>query len=70
MTWLARNEAPVAAGLILVAVVCGWLIMPHLMLAISGGGKILGALVAVLFMLAFFGVFWLRARHQRRMGNK
>ncbi len=55
-----------AAGLILVAVIGGWLIMPRIMLAVSGGGPLAGALVAILFMLAFFAVLWLRARHQRR----
>jgi hypothetical protein len=58
--------APVAAALILGAMVVGWLLMPRLMLLISDGGPLAGVLAAVLFMLAFFAVLWLRARHQRR----
>ena len=37
------------------------------MLLVSGGGPLVGVAVAILFMLAFFAVLWLRARHQRRM---
>lgn len=61
-----RYEAPIAAAVILVAVTAGWLLMPRLMLMVSGGGPIAGVLVAIAFMLAFFGVLWLRARHQQR----
>lgn len=68
--WLRRNEAPVAAAVILVVVVCGWLAMPRLMLAVSGGGKFVGLLVAIAFMLAFFAVFWLRARRQHRINGE
>ena len=65
-----RMAPAVAAALFLVAVVCGWLLMPRLMRLVSGGGPLVGALVAILFMLAFFAVLWLRARHQRRFdGN-
>lgn len=56
----------VASAIIMIAVVSGWLLMPRLMLAVSGGGPIVGAIVAVLFILCFFGVLWLRARHQKR----
>ena len=62
-----RRGALVAAAVILVATVAGWLAMPKIMLLVSGGGPYVGMLVAILFMLAFFAVLWLRARHQRRM---
>jgi hypothetical protein len=32
----------------------------------AGGGPLAGTAVAIAFILAFFGVLWLRARHQRR----
>ena len=51
----------------MVALFCGWLLMPRIMLLVSGGGPLVGALVAIAFMLAFFAVLWLRARHQRRI---
>jgi len=66
MSWIRRNEPAVAAGVILAAMVAGWLMMPRIMLAVSGGGPAAGLVVALLFALAFFAVLWLRARHQRR----
>jgi hypothetical protein len=59
----------IASALIISATVAGWLIMPKVMLLISGGGPFVGVAVAILFMLAFFAVLWLRARHQRRVGK-
>jgi hypothetical protein len=59
--------APVAAAAILAAFAAGWLLMPRIMLMVSDGGPVLGVLVAIAFMLAFFAILWLRARHQRRM---
>jgi hypothetical protein len=56
----------VAAAVIMAAVVGGFLLMPRIMIAVSGGGPFIGILVAILFILAFFAVLWLRARHQRR----
>jgi hypothetical protein len=58
----------VAAAVILVVVIAGWFAMPHIMLLVSeaGGGPLAGTAVAIAFILAFFGVLWLRARHQRR----
>ena len=50
----------------MIVFVGGWLAMPSIMLLVSGGGPLAGALVAILFILAFFAVLWLRARHQRR----
>ena len=70
MGWLKRHEPAVAAAIIMIALVAGWLIMPRLMLMVSGGGRFLGLAVALAFILAFFAVLWLRARHQRRIkGN-
>ena len=57
----------VAAALIMAAVVGGFLLMPRVMLAVSGGGPFIGVLVAIIFILAFFAVLWLRARYQRRL---
>ena len=57
----------VAAAVIMIAVVTGWTLMPKIMQMVSGGGPIAGAAVAIVFMLAFFAVLWLRARHQRRI---
>jgi hypothetical protein len=67
--WLKRNEAPIAAAIITICAFGGWFVMPRLMLAISGGGPVVGTLVAILFMLALFAVLWLRARHQHRING-
>jgi hypothetical protein len=60
------RKALIASAVIIAVVVAGWLVMPKIMLLVSGGGPIAGAAVAIAFMLAFFAVLWLRARHQRR----
>ena len=63
----ASPYAPfVASALIIAGFVALYLLMPRIMLAVSGGGPVAGALVAILFMLAIFAVLWLRARRQRR----
>lgn len=66
MAWLRRYEPFLAAAAIMAAVVAGWLLMPQLMLLVSGGGPLAGLAVAIAFILAFFAVLWLRARWQRR----
>jgi len=57
----------IAAAIIMVVTVAGWFAMPKIMLLVSGGGPFVGVAVAILFMLSFFAVLWLRARHQRRI---
>ncbi|MGQ7793480.1 hypothetical protein ACUN0C_13805 [Faunimonas sp. B44] len=56
----------VAAGIILAGTALVLLLMPRLMAAVSGGGPWAGLAVALAAMLAFFGVFWLRARYKAR----
>jgi hypothetical protein len=63
---IERRNAMIAAALILVATTAGWFAMPKIMLLVSGGGPFVGLAVAILFMLSFFAVLWLRARYQRR----
>ena len=65
-----RYAPLVASAAILIVVVIGWLVMPRIMLLVSGGGPFAGVAVAIAFMLAFFAVLWLRARHQRRSERK
>ena len=60
----------VAAALIILGVFAAMLLMPRIMLMVSGGGPVAGALVAILFIVAFFAVLWLRARHQRRINRE
>jgi hypothetical protein len=63
----ARRGALIASAVILIVVTASWFAMPRIMLMVSGGGPIAGVAVAILFILAFFAVLWLRARHQRRL---
>jgi hypothetical protein len=56
----------IASAVILVVVMAGWFAMPRIMLMVSGGGPFVGMAVAIAFILAFFGVLWLRALYQRR----
>ena len=63
----ASSRGPLIASAIIIAVtVIGWLVMPKIMLLVSGGGPFVGVGVAILFMLGFFAVLWLRSRHQQR----
>ena len=61
-----RYEPFLAAALIMIATFGGMLLMPRVMASVSGGGPVLQAAIAVLFMLAFFAVLWLRGRAQAR----
>ena len=61
-----RYEPFIAAAAIMIVTFGGILLMPRIMAALSFGGPILGAAIAVLFMLAFFAVLWLRCRAQAR----
>ena len=70
MSWLKRHESAVAAAVIMIVVIAGWLLMPRMMLAASRGGPLAGIAIAIAFMLAFFAVLWLRARHQRRFDQE
>jgi amino acid transporter len=58
--------ALIASAVIIVATVIGWLFMPKVMLLVSGGGPFVGVAIAILFMLGFFAVLWLRSRYQQR----
>ncbi|WP_187968164.1 hypothetical protein [Aquibium microcysteis] len=59
-----RNAA-IAAFLILGGFGLVAFFMPTIMLALGEISPILAAVVAALFVLAFFGVFWLRGRAKR-----
>ena len=58
--------ALIAAALIMIAVFAIMLAMPKIMALVIWAGPFGGIAVALAFMLAFFGVFWLRSRAQKR----
>ena len=59
-----RNSA-IAAALILGGFGLVAFYMPTIMLALGEISPFLAGLVAIFFVLAFFGVFWLRGRARR-----
>jgi Ca2+/Na+ antiporter len=65
----ARSSA-IAAAIILVAAVLLLLVMPRIVLAAGDVSPWLGLGIAVLFVVGFFAVFFLRARHQRRRDGR
>jgi len=64
-----RNSAIAAAILILVFGL-GAFYMPTIMLAVGDVSTVAAGAIAVLFVAAFFLVFWLRARSQRRRDGR
>jgi hypothetical protein len=40
--------------------------MPIIMLAVGPYSHVLAALIAIVFVMAFFAVFWLRAKAQKK----
>jgi inner membrane protein involved in colicin E2 resistance len=60
-----RNAA-IAAAIILVGFGLVAFYMPTIMLAVGAYSPWAAAVIAVAFVAAFFLVFWLRARSQRR----
>ena len=60
-----RNAA-LAATVILLGFGLTAFYMPTIMLALGKTSAVAGGVVATLFVLAFFGVFWLRGRRQRQ----
>ncbi|WP_026620708.1 protein-S-isoprenylcysteine O-methyltransferase Ste14 [Ensifer sp. WSM1721] len=63
-----EKSAAVAAAVILLVVGIGFFALPSIMLVLGDISPWLAAGFGALFVLAFFLIFWLRARHQRRKG--
>lgn len=60
-----RNAA-IAAALIMIVFGILFYSMPIIMLAVGPYSHVLAAVIAVVFVLAFFVVFWLRAQAQKK----
>lgn len=63
-----RNAAVAAACILIIFGVMAFF-LPTIMLAVGNYSPIVAGIVAVLFVLAFFGVFWLRGRSQSKKGH-
>ncbi|MDQ6433692.1 hypothetical protein RB623_06465 [Mesorhizobium sp. LHD-90] len=64
-----NRNAAIAALVIVLAFGLGAFYLPTIMLAIGGYSPVIAGIFAVLFVAAFFLVFWLRGRRQRRRGR-
>lgn len=64
-----RNAA-IAAAVILLVAGLGFFVMPGIMMSLSEVSPWLSYAVAAIFVLAFFGVFWLRGRYQRQRDDR
>ncbi|AUX77418.1 hypothetical protein [Sinorhizobium fredii] len=64
-----KDKSPATAAAIILAVVgIGFFVLPSIMVRLGDISPWLAAGVGALFVLGFFLLFWLRARHQRRKG--
>jgi len=59
----------IATAAIFIVAMGGWFVMPALMRWLGGFSPFLAFAVAVVYVGAFFGIFWLRARYQRSRGR-
>ncbi|MDQ0321891.1 putative membrane protein [Pararhizobium capsulatum DSM 1112] len=64
-----KERSPaIAAAVILLVVGVGFFLLPKAMIWLGGFSPWLAAAFGTLCVLAFFLIFWLRARYQRRRG--
>lgn len=63
-----RNSA-IAAAWVLILFGLAAYFLPTIMLAVGKVSTVLAAIVAAIFMVALFVVFWLRGRSQRKKGR-
>ena len=68
MTSENRNSA-IAAAVLLAVFGLGAFYLPTVMLAVGNFSTAVAGVIAVLFVAAFFMVFWLRGRSQRKRGG-
>ena len=62
-----RHAAVAALWIMLLfGIAAYWL--PTVMLAVGSVSTVLAGIVGAIFLVAFFAVFWLRARSQRKKG--
>ncbi|MEP9389748.1 hypothetical protein [Mesorhizobium sp. KR9-304] len=68
MTPENRNSA-IAAAVLLAVFGLGAFYLPKVMIAVGNRSTAAAGIIAVLFVAAFFLVFWLRGRSQSRRGK-
>lgn len=65
----SNRNAAIAAFLILAGFGIVGYYMPAIVVWLGGISPYAGGAAALLFVLAFFGIFWLRGRSQRKHGE-
>lgn len=68
MTPENRNSA-IAAAILIAAFGLGAFYLPTIMIAVGNLSTVVAGVIAILFVAAFFGVFWLRGRSQQKRGR-
>lgn len=61
-----KSNPAIAAAIILVGFGVLGYFLPRIMLALGERSQVAAVIFAILFVLGFFAVFWLRARRQKR----
>ncbi|EKF42370.1 hypothetical protein NA8A_09923 [Nitratireductor indicus C115] len=61
-----NRKSAIAAAIILIGFGIVAYLMPRIVLAVGDYSTVAAAAVAVVFVLGFFMIFWLRARVQKR----
>lgn len=64
-----KNAAIAALWILLLFGIAAYF-LPTVMLAVGSVSTVLAGFVGIVFVLAFFMVFWLRARNQRKNQGK
>lgn len=61
-----NRNALIAAAIIMAVFVAVAFFMPDIMTTVAGFSSTAAGVVAIVFVAAFFLIFWLRGRHQNR----
>ena len=64
-----NRSSAIAAAILLAIFGLGAFYLPTIMLAVGDISTVAAGIVAVLFVAAFFLVFWLRGRSQQKRGG-
>jgi drug/metabolite transporter (DMT)-like permease len=64
-----NRSAAIAAAILLAVFGLGAFYLPTIMIAVGSISTVAAGVIGVLFVAAFFLVFWLRGRSQRRRGE-
>ncbi len=61
-----KSNPAIAAAIILISFGLLAYFVPSIMIALGKRSHVAAAIFAILFVLGFFGIFWLRSRRQNR----